>query len=649
VIVHTLALMAALSLGRAESFSILGGSGVSASGPMRVTGNVGAGSGGVTGIAPAVGDILPGGDALKDVAGAWDRLNQCSPQIHCLSSITYEFNGGKDDVWIVQIEGDLKIPPDSSMKLLGDAQSSHIFWRVNGSATLCERSSFVGTLIALESITVREGVTVSGRLIARHGTVTLTTDDVNFCCDPIELSTLRDGSVSAQYDETIAAKGGTERYTFSLFSGSLPRDLELATTGRLFGIPTAAGASTFIVMATDFKGCTSIHTYTITICDATTFSPARLKDATVGDSYTETITTNGPRRFSITGLPKDLSPGTGACENSTVISGIPEKEDTYELTVAATNCDGGCGSSRKYVLNVVCPKITLCPAVLKDGTAGVEYSTDLSVCEAKRSYNFVATPPIVDPTGVLLFTPATCGSYHVSVTATDAYGCTGTREYTINVGRPDNPLPESLPDAAQNKPYVVPFKGAYTYSFTQLPEWLIPTGAGLSGTPPACGDFTFTVTAFDAVSGCQWYRTYTLHVPCCPEIIISPVTLSRGTLNVSYSKMISVAGGTPPYVITITGFFPPVLTVPAGLTPPLTLTGTSATTLSGLPTAVGVYTFKVTAIDSQGCSGEKTYTIAIVQPTPPGAIIPALSPWGLLALSIVLACAGFFLIRKGVV
>lgn len=647
MIVPSLLLAAALSLGRAESFSILGGSGVKASGPMRVTGNVGAGTGGVTGIAPVVGEILPGGDALKDVAAAWDDMQRCSPPVHCLSSITYEFDGGADDVWIVQIEGDLNIPHDSSMKLLGGAQSRNIFWRVNGSATLGERSSFVGTLIALGSITVREGVTVSGRLIARQGAVTLTTDDVNFCCHPIELSTLPDGSLSAKYDETIAATGGTEQYTFSLFSGSPPHDLELATTGRLSGIPTEAGSSTFIVMATDFKGCTSIHTYTITICDATTFSPATLEAATVGNFYTATITANGPRRFSITGLPEDLSSDTGACENSTVISGIPEKEDTYELTVAATNCDGGCGSSRKYVLHVVCPEITLCPAVLEDGTAGVEYSTDLSVCEATRSYHFVATPPIVNSEGVLSFTPATRGQYHVSVTAIDAYGCTGTREYTINIGCPDNPLPDSLPDAAQNKPYLVILKDAYTYSFTPLPDWLVPTGAGLSAEQPVCGDFTFTVTAFDAVSGCKWDRTYTLHVTCCPEIIISPVTLSRGTLTVLYSKMISVTGGTPPYVITITGFFPPPLTV-SGLMPPLTLTGTSTTTLSGIPNTVGLYTFKVTATDSQGCSGEKTYTIAIVQPTLPGAIIPTLSPWGLLALSIVLACAGFFLIRKGV-
>jgi hypothetical protein len=111
-------------------------------------------------------------------------------------------------------------------------------------------------------------------------------------------------------------------------------------------------------------------------------------------------------------------------------------------------------------------------------------------------------------------------------------------------------------------------------------------------------------------------------VPPCP-ITISPVSLTRGTLLVPYDQTITVSGGTPPYSVVVTGNTPP------GLSAPLTL--------SGIPNAIDVYSFRVKVTDAQGCTAEKMYTIAIIPPLSAGAIVPTLSMWMLAMLVVGLA------------
>ena len=625
MIVPFLILAAALSLGRAESFSILAGAGVKASGPMRVTGNVGAGSGGVTGITPATGDILPGGDALKDVEKALDDI------------------GSATDIVVFRL-GDnptfAKPPPG--------VPSSGIFWLVTGSATLPEQSTFVGTLIATGDITVREGVTVSGRLISRHGTVTLTTDDINLCCEPIALSELPNGIANLPYHATILPAGDT----YSLFAGELPKGVgPLTTTGTLSGIPTTPGSYTFIVLAKDFKGCSSIRTYTIVICGPPVIGPAALPDAVAGSAYTVPITATGTHVFTTTQLPAGLTLTPASCTAAALLSGTPQTPGDYHFTITATDCDGACSGSRDYTLEVACPVITVFPPALDTATAGTPYQKVITASGSLEPYTFSAgpsTPPgvIVDPSGVLSFTPSTKGPYSVTVKATDSHGCSGTSTYTIAVDCPPiTILPESLDPGTVNVDYDAqltagPLPGSYTFTAANPLSWLNLSHTGhLSGKPPAAGTYELSVIAFDNVSGCSGSRIYSIVVTAAPPcaITISPAALARGTVAVPYSKMIFITGGTPPY------------TVSPATAGPLTLTQSpnGVVTISGLPAAPGVLDFTVTAIDINGCIGDQKYSIAIDAPLVPGPVIPTLSEWMLLMLSILLACAGLFLIRKG--
>ena len=67
----------------------------------------------------------------------------------------------------------------------------------------------------------------------------------------ITTTSLSNGVVGTAYNASLASSGGTGTITWSVTSGSLPAGLSLSGAGAISGTPTAAGASTFTVTATD--------------------------------------------------------------------------------------------------------------------------------------------------------------------------------------------------------------------------------------------------------------------------------------------------------------------------------------------------------------------------------------------------------------
>jgi len=66
------------------------------------------------------------------------------------------------------------ITESGSSIVLGDqATFCQVFWQVGSSATLGTNSTFVGHILALESITANTGAKIEGQLLARNGAVTL--------------------------------------------------------------------------------------------------------------------------------------------------------------------------------------------------------------------------------------------------------------------------------------------------------------------------------------------------------------------------------------------------------------------------------------------------------------------------------------------
>lgn len=82
-------------------------------------------------------------------------------------------DGDPNAVWIFQAGSTLITSVGSQIILTNGAQAANIFWQVGSSATLGTDSSFAGSILALESITLNSGADVTGQVLARNGAVSL--------------------------------------------------------------------------------------------------------------------------------------------------------------------------------------------------------------------------------------------------------------------------------------------------------------------------------------------------------------------------------------------------------------------------------------------------------------------------------------------
>ncbi|WP_309131076.1 ice-binding family protein, partial [Brevibacterium sp.] len=201
----------AVNLGTAESFTVLGGSTVTNTGPTILNGDLGVAPGTeITGFPPGIvqGGAIHANDAVAqqaqtDLTTAYDTAagqpsdfditadlggQTLVPGVYTAETaaeltgeLTLDAQNDPSAVWIFQIGSTLTTASASSVSLIGGAQRCNVFWQVGSSATLGTDTSFVGTIMALTSVSLVTGTTVDGRALARNGAVTL---DSNVITDP---------------------------------------------------------------------------------------------------------------------------------------------------------------------------------------------------------------------------------------------------------------------------------------------------------------------------------------------------------------------------------------------------------------------------------------------------------------------------------
>jgi ice-binding like protein len=98
-------------------------------------------------------------------------------------TLTLDGQHNPDATFIFQTESTLKTAVASRVTFINGAQACNVFWQVGSAATLDTDSLFGGTIMAHDSISLNDGVTVEGRLLAGEqasgaGAVTLIHDTI---------------------------------------------------------------------------------------------------------------------------------------------------------------------------------------------------------------------------------------------------------------------------------------------------------------------------------------------------------------------------------------------------------------------------------------------------------------------------------------
>ncbi|WP_169579656.1 ice-binding family protein [Saccharospirillum impatiens] len=87
-------------------------------------------------------------------------------------------NGSANDVWIFQIDQNLKLEDGKAVVLTGGALPENIFWQVAGEVTLQAGTTFNGIILTQTQVVFKSGAVLNGRALAQTA-VTLISNDIN--------------------------------------------------------------------------------------------------------------------------------------------------------------------------------------------------------------------------------------------------------------------------------------------------------------------------------------------------------------------------------------------------------------------------------------------------------------------------------------
>lgn len=154
--------------------------------------------------------------------------------------------------------------------------------------------------------------------------------------DPFTEARRAVGEVSAPFEATLAATGGTESYTWTT-TGTLPPGL-LFADGTISGTPTTAGVYVFTATVTDSEGRVANYPSRIVVAAKLAISTLLLKSGRVGKVYaTKVATFGGVKPVTWRILRGPLPRGVRFNRTTGQLYGIPKKPGRYRITFKATD------------------------------------------------------------------------------------------------------------------------------------------------------------------------------------------------------------------------------------------------------------------------------------------------------------------------
>ena len=213
-------LATAPDLGTAKTFAVLAASAVTNTGGSNLTGDLGIspnGAGSITGFPPGgYSGTLHAADgvalqAQSDVTVAYNNLagqpcdtnltgqdlggKTLTPGVYCFNTsaqltgdLVLNAQGNPAAVWIFQMGSTLTTASNASVAVINGGTSCNVFWQVGSSATLGTATAFKGNILALASIGLNKGASLSGRALAQTAAVTLDTNTISACSGPTAIA-----------------------------------------------------------------------------------------------------------------------------------------------------------------------------------------------------------------------------------------------------------------------------------------------------------------------------------------------------------------------------------------------------------------------------------------------------------------------------
>jgi hypothetical protein len=267
----------------------------------------------------------------------------------------------------------------------------------------------------------------------------------------ITTTSLPGGSIGQAYSQAVAASGGTGARNWTISSGALPAGLNLdATTGEIRGTPIVpTGTSNFTVRVQDVAGQSDTQNLSITISlvNAPTITTSSLPGGTVGVAYgpaaLQASGGNGTLTWTISA--GSLPPGLAIPTGSSVISGTPTTQGTFNFTVRVVDSLGQSDThALSIVINAAAPPPNppvISTTTLPNGAVAKPYSQALAATGGTAPLTWSIVQPGTGTlpaglnltNGVIAGTPTTAGTSPFTVQVQDAGGLSDTQALSITI------------------------------------------------------------------------------------------------------------------------------------------------------------------------------------------------------------------------
>jgi len=319
-------------------------------------------------------------------------------------------------------------------------------------------------------------------------------------------------------------------------------------SGAITGTPTTAGNYSFDVQVSDANGQLATSTLALVVASSTlqitTLPP--LFNGQIGSAYSQVLTAAGGSPPYTWSLASGNSGGLTIDPTSGVLSGTPQTAGTFTFVVKVTDSTGA-STTQSFSLTVTPPALIITAgAPLPAGTAGVAYDQKFSVVASGGTPPYTwsllngAVPGLVfnASTVELSGTPASSGSFSLTLQVADSAGLTSTRTFSLTISPAALAITtdRQLSAATLNVPFLETLAAAggappYAWSANGLPAGLtINSSTGvLSGTPTAAGIFTPVITVTDSsLNSARDNFTLLVQLPTPPPLTISGLPDTAG-------------------------------------------------------------------------------------------------------------------------